>query len=75
MAHAHWTVANFPRLVWHRPDANWDIYANANGSCAAIPTKEGAQASWFGNLAHVARIKREDAVRRGYGRKVRARSA
>lgn len=70
VTHDYYNVSNFPRKVWSRPDANWDIYANAKGTCAAIATKPGAKCSGFGDLAHVARIKREDAARRGFKRNI-----
>ncbi len=45
----------FPVLVAHH--GNWDIYRNANGYCAAIPTEHGAaigcRASHFGDMAHL----------------------
>ena len=52
MTFAQYCRANYARLVWHRPDSNWDIYADSYGNCAAIPTKPGALASDFGDLAH-----------------------
>lgn len=27
--HHYYNQANFPRLVWSRPERNWDIYADA----------------------------------------------
>ena len=66
MAHEHYNRTNYPRRVWQQRESNWDIYADARGQCAAIPTKPGALASHYGDLAHVARIKREDAERRGF---------
>lgn len=70
MTHHFYNATNFPRLVWSRPDRNWDIYADARGNCAAIPTKPGAQATHFGDLRHVARIKREEAAARGFRRNI-----
>lgn len=57
----YYTTENFPRLVWDRQGYPWRIYANANGDCAAIPrdATSGHKPSAFGNLAHVARIKRQ----------------
>lgn len=68
--HEYYNQANFPRLVWSRPERNWDIYADAKGNCAAIPTKPGALATHFGDLRHVSRIKREDAAARGFRRNI-----
>lgn len=62
MNHPIYNRANYPRLVWSQPDSNWHIYANAAGQCAAIAHKRGAQSSHFGDLQHVARCKRFDAV-------------
>lgn len=58
MNHPYYNRENFPRLVWARKDSNWHIYANAKGHCAAIPVRNGALASDFGDLAHVAKVKR-----------------
>ena len=68
--HHYYNQANFPRLVWSRPERNWDIYADAKGKCAAIPTKPGALTTHFGDLRHVARIKREEAATRGFLRNI-----
>lgn len=70
MTHQYYNRSNFPRLVWSRPDCNWDIYADARGNCAAIPTKPGALASHFGDLRHVARVKYEKARALGFSRNI-----
>jgi hypothetical protein len=52
----YYNVDNFPVFVCHH--GNWDIYKNANGYCAAIPTPEalanGCHATHFGDMAYVA---------------------
>lgn len=63
--HPYYNRTNFPRRVWHRPDANWDIYADAFGNCASIATKPSCRSTGFGNLAHVAKCKQRDAINRG----------
>lgn len=53
--HPYYNTQNFPQFVGHH--GNWDIYANANGHCAAIPTTaalaDGCQASYFGDRNYV----------------------
>lgn len=53
--HDYYNRQNFPIFVCN--DGNWDIYSNAAGYCAAIPTAaalaNGCKASHFGNLAYV----------------------
>ena len=55
MTHPLWNRENYPTFVCHH--GNWDIYRNAAGHCAAIPTEEaaaaGCRASYFGDLAYV----------------------
>lgn len=74
-AHSYYNRDNFPRIVWDRPDSNWLICANAKGQCAAIAVKPGYESTAFGDLAHVARIKREEAARRGFIRNIWRRRA
>ena len=38
--HQHYNRQNFPRFVCHH--GNWDIYANDQDRCAAIPTETAA---------------------------------
>lgn len=51
----YYTTINFPRFICHH--GNWDIYANASGYCAAIPTAEaaanGCRATHFGDMNYV----------------------
>jgi hypothetical protein len=53
--HDVYNTENFPNFICHH--ANWDIYTNARGWCAAIPTKDaaaiGCRASHFGDRAYV----------------------
>ncbi len=53
--HFHYNRDNYPIFVCHH--GNWDIYRNAAGKCASIPTKEaeanGCKASHFGDLDYV----------------------
>lgn len=53
--HPHYNRANFPRFIVN--NGNWDICANADGYCAAIPTDEaelrGCLATHFGDLRYV----------------------
>jgi len=52
---SRYTIENYPRFIANH--GNWDIYANDNGHCAAIPTKnaaaDGCRPSYFGNLNYV----------------------
>lgn len=54
-SHPYYNRTNFPRFVCR--NGNWDIYANAAGYCAAIPTEaaaaDGCKASHFGDAAYV----------------------
>lgn len=54
----YYSTQNFPNFVGHH--GAWDIYANHDGKCAAIPTDEGKTngnlPSQFGNLSHAMRI-------------------
>lgn len=54
MNHPHYNTDNFPFFVCNH--GNWDIYRNAKGYCAAIPTKKaariGCRASHFGDLRY-----------------------
>ena len=61
-AHTYYNRANFPRLVWARPDSNWHIYANESGKCASIPVRPGCEATQFGDLAHVRDCKHRQAA-------------
>lgn len=56
--HPYYNTTNFPRLVWAQKNSNWHVYANKAGKCASIPVKPGCLASDFGDLAHVAKMKR-----------------
>ena len=53
---SHYNKGNFPIFVTNH--GNWDICANFNGNCAAIPTREaligGCLPSHYGDLNHVA---------------------
>ncbi len=53
--HPDYNKALFPHFVCAH--GNWDIYANANGYCAAIPSAQGevagCGASHFGDMAYV----------------------
>jgi hypothetical protein len=53
--HPDYNKAAFPKFVCAH--GNWDIYANANGYCAAIPSVQGeaagCSASHFGDMAYV----------------------
>lgn len=52
---SEYNVANYPTFVCHH--GHWDIYANANGYCAAIPSESGkaagCSASQFGDMDYV----------------------
>ena len=65
--HDLWNRENFPRLILNH--GNWDICADANGYCAAIPTPEaaagGCKASHFGDLGYVRATLRADLVAAG----------
>ena len=54
MRHPYYNTTNFPRFVTH--NGNWDIYSNAAGYCASIPTVkmglQGCKASHFGDLKY-----------------------
>ena len=62
--HRYYNTTYFPRLVWAQKDSNWHVYANAEGKCASIPVCSGAEATQFGDLAHVRDCKRRTALRR-----------
>jgi hypothetical protein len=53
--HDHYNTDDFPEFVVNH--GNWDIYANASGYCAAIPTAaaaaNGCKATHFGDMAYV----------------------
>ena len=68
MEHAIYNRQYYPRLVWCRPGSPWLICADANGKCAAIPrdSDSGYQATHFGELSHVRKLKREQAYGKGY---------
>lgn len=55
LGHPDYNKKNFPLFVMNH--GNWDIYANDNGKCAAIPTEsaamEGCKASHFGDMDYV----------------------
>lgn len=55
MRHNYYNTDNFPVFV--AANGPWNIYANATGKCAAIPTEQGNAnghlASHFGDLRHV----------------------
>lgn len=55
LGHPHYNKKNFPQFVMNH--GNWDIYANDQGACAAIPTEDaaliGCSASHFGNMDYV----------------------
>ena len=54
-AHTHYNRINYPQFVCHH--GNWDIWANENGRCAAIPSASGAavgcNATMFGDMQYV----------------------
>lgn len=53
--HDYYNRASFPRFVVNH--GKWDIYANADGHCAAIPTPaglaDGCGVSNFGDARYV----------------------
>jgi len=53
--HPDYNTDNFPFFICHH--GNWDIYRNATGYCASIPTPRaaanGCKASHFGDAAYV----------------------
>jgi hypothetical protein len=53
--HNYYNRKNFPRLITNH--GNWDICANADGYCAAIPTDAalaiGCKATHFGDARYV----------------------
>jgi hypothetical protein len=53
--HDYYNTDNFPTFVCHH--GNWDIYARADGYCAAIPTiaaaAKGCVATHFGDRDYV----------------------
>ena len=53
--HPVYNKRNYPTLLFNH--GNWDIYTNARGHCAAIPSREGAgvgcKATHFGDMAYV----------------------
>jgi len=53
--HPEYNVLNYPRFVCHH--GNWDIWANGNGRCAAIPSPSGeaagCNATMFGDMQYV----------------------
>ena len=53
--HSYYNTDNFPIFVANC--GNWDIYANAKGHCASIPTPsaaaEGCLPSHFGDAGYV----------------------
>lgn len=51
MTHHTYNTHNFPTFVCHH--GNWDIYRDAKGYCAAIPVKQGCNATHFGDAAYV----------------------
>lgn len=55
LGHPHYNKQNYPLFVMNH--GSWDIYVNAKGACAAIPTEEaaleGCSASHFGDMAYV----------------------
>lgn len=55
MAHPDYNTTNFPIFICNH--GNWDIYRNADGYCAAIPTQKaaanGCRASHFGDANYV----------------------
>ena len=55
MTHSYYTRENFPYFIAH--SGNWDIYANASGYCASIPTSEaalnGCLATHFGDAEYI----------------------
>lgn len=52
--HPYYNTQNFPTFVCHH--GNWDIYCNATGYCAAIPTPQaeadGCIATHFGDMVY-----------------------
>ena len=55
MRRDYYNTDNFPVLI--AANGPWNIYANAAGKCAAIPTEQGSAnghlASHYGDLRHV----------------------
>lgn len=62
---SYYTRDNFPHLVCNH--GNWDICANADGHCAAIPTpemaKRGCVATHFGDINYTRSTLGREAVR------------
>lgn len=54
--HSDYNTTKYPLFVCHH--GNWDIYRDARGYCASIPTAAGAaagcKASHFGDRGYVA---------------------
>ncbi len=55
MTDDYYNTDNFPHFVGRH--GNWNLYANKDGYCASIPTKEaeeiGCRASHFGDSRYV----------------------
>jgi len=55
---SEYNTANFPIMVCRH--GNWNIWRNAKGSCAAIPSEAGERAgckpSQFGDMAYVRQV-------------------
>lgn len=53
-----YNTIHYPTLIAHH--GNWDIYTNAKGFCAAIPTPEakalGCKSSHFGDMTYLKHV-------------------
>jgi len=55
MRHDHYNTDKFPIFICNH--GNWDLYRNAKGYCASIPTEaaalDGCKPSHFGDASYV----------------------